>query len=75
MAMSPIYLDSIFAIFLFEISSWTNWIFSIFQTWILQATAGRKLKFKLGKNPVHQTGRTADISDWRITKIKCRQIG
>ena len=30
MAMSPIYLDSIFAIFLFETTSWTDWIFSIY---------------------------------------------
>ena len=28
---------------------------SLFQTWILQATTGRKIQFKLGKNPVHQT--------------------
>ena len=29
--------------------------FCLFQTWILQATAGRKIQFKLGKNPFHQT--------------------
>ena len=52
----PIYLNSIFAIFQFKISSLTNLIFTLFQTWILQATAGRKIQFKLGKNPVHQTG-------------------
>ena len=60
---APNYLHSIFALFQFEISSLTNLIFSIFQTWILTATAGRKIQFKLGKNPVqtgknpvHQTG-------------------
>ena len=36
-------------------SSLMNLIFSLFQTWILQATAGKKFQFKLGKNPVHQT--------------------
>ena len=51
-----IYLNSIFAIFQFKISSLTNLFFTLFQTWILQATAGRKIQFKLGKNPVHQTG-------------------
>ena len=50
---SLIYLHLIFAILQFEISSVKN---SIFQTWILQATAGKKIQFKLGKNPVHQTG-------------------
>ena len=50
-----IYLNWIFTILQFEISSLMNWIFSLFQTWILQATAGRKIQFKLGKHPVHQT--------------------
>ena len=51
-----IYLHSIFEKLQFEISSLLNWIFSLFQTWILQATAGRKIQFKLGeKNPFHQT--------------------
>ena len=39
---NPIYLHLIFAIY-----SLMNWIFSRFQTWILQATAG--------KPPIHQT--------------------
>ena len=34
-------------------SSLMNSIFSLFQT-SLQATAGKKILFKLGKNPVHQ---------------------
>jgi hypothetical protein len=33
-----------------------NLIFSTFQTWILQTTAGRKMQFKLGKNAVRQNG-------------------
>ena len=32
-----------------QFSSLMNWIFSLFQTRILQATAGRKIQFKLGK--------------------------
>ena len=32
-----------------------NLIFSLFQTWILQATVGKNIQFKLGKNPVDQT--------------------
>ena len=43
----PTYLHSIFAILQFEISSLMNLIFSLFQTWISQATAGRKIQFKL----------------------------
>ena len=43
-------LHSIFVILQFEISSLMNWIFSLFQTWILQATAGRNIKFKEEKN-------------------------
>ena len=46
---TPIYLNLIFTIFQFKISSLMNWIFSLFQTWILQATTGRKIQFKLGK--------------------------
>ena len=52
----PIYLHLIFAILQFEISSSMNFIFSLFQIWILQATADRKIQFKLEKTPVHQTG-------------------
>ena len=48
-AFPLIYLQLIFAILQFEISSLTNLIFSLFQTWILQATADRKIQFKLGK--------------------------
>ena len=52
----PIYLYLIFLILQFEISCLMNLIFSIFQTWILQATAGRIIQFKLGKkNLIHQT--------------------
>ena len=61
-ALPPIYLHLIFAILQFEISSLMNWIFSLFQTWILQATAGRKIQFKLGKkssssNLIFQAGK------------------
>ena len=57
--ISPIYLHLIFAILQLEISSLMNFIFSLFQTWILQA-AGRKIQFKLGKktsssNSIFQT--------------------
>ena len=38
-----------------KFSSLMNLFFSLFQTWILQATAGKKKWFKMGKNPVHQT--------------------
>ena len=41
-----------------------NWIFSLFQTWILQATAGRKIQFKLEKNPVHQT-QYFELENWK----------
>jgi len=57
--MGSIYLHSIFAIYQFEISSLMNLIFSLFQTGILQATAGRKIQFKLGKkssSSIFQTG-------------------
>ena len=53
------YLLLIFVILLFEISSLMNLIFSLFQTWILQTTAGRKIQFVLEKN----------------AKIKCRLKG
>ena len=39
----------LFAIFLFEIFSLMNLISSLFQTWTLQATVGRKIQFKLEK--------------------------
>ena len=45
----------IFAILQFETSSLMNWILSLFQTWILQSRAVRKIQFKLGKNPVNTT--------------------
>ena len=48
-AMPPIYLDFIFKILQFEISSLMNLIYSLFQTWILEAKAGRNIQFKLGK--------------------------
>ena len=58
---SGIFLHLIFIILQFETSSLMNWLFSLFQTWILQATAGRKIQFKLGKkssspNSIFQTG-------------------
>ena len=53
--LPPIHLHLIFAILQIEISSLMNLIFSLFPTEILQATAGRKIQFKLGKNPVYQT--------------------
>jgi hypothetical protein len=55
MGSPPIYLDLIFTILQFEISSLMNLSFSLFQTGILQATAGRKIQFQLGKNPVYET--------------------
>ena len=51
----PIYLHLIFAILQFEISSLMIFIFGLFQIWILEATADRKIQFKLEKTPVHQT--------------------
>ena len=45
----PIYLHSFYAILQFEIWSLMNLIFSLFQTGILQATAGRKIQFKIEK--------------------------
>ena len=68
----PIYLNSIFAIFQVKISSLTNLIFTLFQTWILQATAGRKMQFKLGKksissNWIFQTGECQ-----KFLKSQCR---
>ena len=50
-----IYLHLIFAIIQLEISNWMNLIFILFQTWILQATACRKIQFKLGNKSVYQT--------------------
>ena len=47
--LPPIHLHLIFAILQIEISSLMNLIFSLFPTEILQATAGRKIQFKLGK--------------------------
>ena len=66
-AFPSIYLHSIFVILQFEISSLKNRIFSLFQTWILQATAGRKIQFKLGKkislsNLIFQTGELQKLS-------------
>ena len=57
----PLSIYLIFAILQFEISSLMNLISSLVQTWILQATAGRKIQFKLGKkssssNWLFQTG-------------------
>ena len=40
----PIFMHSIFAILQLEI---TSLIFRLFQTWILQATLGRKIQFQL----------------------------
>ena len=81
-AKPPSYLHSIFAILQFEISS-------LFQTWILQATAGRKTQFKLRKkssssNFIFQTGKlqksSADRYEERTTyytkeKKKFRALG
>ena len=60
LVIPAIYVNLIFTILQFEISSLMNWIFSLFQTWILQAIAGIKIKFKLGKkssssNSIFQT--------------------
>jgi hypothetical protein len=46
-------------------------IFSLIQTGILQATAGSKVKFKLGKKIQFIK---IDISNWRIAKIQCIYI-
>ena len=66
--MPPIYLLLIFAILQFEISSLMNLIFSLFQTWILQTTAGGKIQFKLEKIQFIKL----NISNWRIAKLMCR---
>ena len=60
-----IYLHWIFAKFQFDSSSLMNLIFSIFQTWILQTTASRKMQSKLGNkssssNSIFQTGELQD---------------
>ena len=57
----PIYLHLSFAILQFEIFSLMNFIFSLFQIWILEATADRKIQLKLEKNSsssnwIFQTG-------------------
>ena len=62
---NPIYLHPIFAILQFEISSLINWIFSLFQTGILQAAESRKIQFKLGKKIKLIK---FDISNWRFAK-------
>ena len=49
MLLTPYLSALVFAILQFEISSLMNLIFILFQTWILQATAGRKIQFNLGK--------------------------
>ena len=72
----PIYLNLIFTILQFEISSLINWIFSLFQTWILQAIAGRKIQFKLGKkssssNLISQTGELQKSSANRLGEWLC----
>ena len=67
-SIPPIYLHSIFAIFQFEMSSLMSLIFSLFQTWILQA---EKSSSNWEKNPVHQTG----YFKLENCKNKCRQIG
>ena len=61
-----IYLHLIFAILLFEMSSLMNWIFSLFQTWILQATAGRKIQFKLEKK--NQFPSNLLLQTWELQK-------
>ena len=63
----PIYLNSIFAIFQSKIFGLKNLIFILFQTCVLQATAGRKIQFKLGKkssssNSIFQTGELENFS-------------
>jgi hypothetical protein len=55
-SLPSIFLHLIITILQFEISSLMNLIFNLFQTWILQAAAGKKIQFKLGKNPVDLTG-------------------
>ena len=62
----PIYLDLIFEIFQFKISSLMNLIINLFRTLILQATACRKIKFKLFRKNILFI--KLDISNWRIAK-------
>ena len=53
------------------------WIFSLFQTLILQASAGRKIQFKLGKNPVHQTGyifQTGELQKSSADRLRAREV-
>ena len=66
----PIYLYSIFAFLQFEISNLMNWIFILFQTWILQATGGKKIQLKLERKKIQFI--RLDISNLRIAKNKCR---
>ena len=66
-AIPYIYLHLIFTISQFEISSLMNLITSQFQTWILQATADRKIQFKLEKKSsssksIFQTGELQKLS-------------
>ena len=61
----PKYLHSIFAILQFELLS-----FSLFQTWILQAAAGKKNLVQTMKKI--QFIKLDGTSNWRIAKIKCR---
>ena len=63
----PTYLYLIFEILWFKKMDLMNLIFSLFQTWIWQATEGRIFLFKLGKrNPVHQTWH------FKLQIVKCR---
>ena len=58
------FLHCIFSILQFEISSSMNLIFSLFQTWILQAE--KSSSNKLGEKQFIKL----NISNWRIAKIK-----
>ena len=72
-------LHLIFVILQFEISSLMNLIFGLFQTWILQATTGRKIQFKLGKkssssNLIFQKNSTQNLKEFYWDKLIASDI-
>ena len=56
--------------FQFEISTLMNWISFLVWTGFLQTTQAVKIQFKLGKKQFIKI----EISNWRISKIKCRIV-
>ena len=66
---------SIYCTWFWNSPGFMNWIFSLFQTWILQATTGRKIQFRLEKNSsssnlIFQTGELQkSSSSWIQTEL------